>query len=83
MLIIFLLVDIVYVVIAFTCKRLGSNENGINLEAIGVCYMVLLRGCSYLIICMEYGNLLLITLCIICAFLCINLYQISVKTYLT
>lgn len=58
--------DIVYVVIAFTCKRLGSNENGINMEATGVCHMVLLRGCSHLIICMEYGNLLLIILFTIC-----------------
>jgi len=81
MLIIFLFVDIVYVVIAFTCKRLGSNENGINLEAIGVCYMVLLWGCSYLIICMEHGNLSLITLYHLYIFMSIcNKYKLIFNT---
>lgn len=48
--------DVLYVIIAPTCQRMGSNENGINMEATGVCYMVLLRGRSHLTICMEYGN---------------------------
>lgn len=48
--------DVIYVIIALTCQRMGSNENGINMETIGVCDMVLLWGCSHLVICMEYGN---------------------------
>lgn len=48
--------DVLYAIIAPACQRMGGNENGINMEATGVCYMVLLRGCPHLIICMEYGN---------------------------
>lgn len=51
-----LFLDVLYVIIAPTCQRMGGNKNGINMEATGVCNMVLLWGCSHLIICMEYGN---------------------------
>lgn len=51
-----MLLDVLYVIIAPTCQRMGSNKNGINMEATSVCYMVLLWGCSHLIICMEYGK---------------------------
>lgn len=35
---------------------MGGNKNGINMEATGVCYMVLLRGCPHLVVRVEYGN---------------------------